>query len=87
MTDAEDEEWKHGAPCNGLQDVFYPHSTSDDDFAEPLRICRACPVQSECFAFALKMKEIFQGKRGVWRAKHGVIAGITPAPLGRPRKL
>lgn len=75
VTDADDEEWKHGAP-----------STSDEDFAVPLAICRACPVQQQCFDFALKVKEIYRGKRNVWRSKHGVIAGITPAPMGRPRK-
>lgn len=46
--------------CGGMQDLFF--STARADWAEAKLVCRRCPVQDVCLAYALEAKET----HGVW---------------------
>jgi hypothetical protein len=55
------EEWMADALCAGIgPDPFFPEDTGEA--AEGKRICRKCPVQSECLDYALANNEQY----GIW---------------------
>ena len=56
-----ERQWRLRAACRGLDtELFFPDNVLDSEI--PMRVCRNCPVQVECFA-----------DRSVW----GVWGGTT----------
>lgn len=50
--------WQHNAACRGEPDpeIFFPATRSEEDrqrATEALTICRRCPVQRDCLAWAI----------------------------------
>jgi WhiB family transcriptional regulator, redox-sensing transcriptional regulator len=50
-------DWRDNAACREIDlDLFFPLGTSERELirvAEAKRVCRACPVQAQCLAWAL----------------------------------
>lgn len=55
------DDWQDKAACAGRDDLD-PMSQDEDDKAEMLRVCKACPVREECSAYADE-KEV---SSGIW---------------------
>lgn len=53
--------WRDRAQCVGKEDLFFDGSREQ----AAKNICRTCPVQTECLAFALRTHESY----GVWGGK------------------
>lgn len=62
-------DWMAQAACSGMAGLF---DVEDDKYAEAacLNLCRACPVQPICLAYALVLE-----RRGL---RHHVFGGKTP---------
>ena len=63
--DADDESWRDGALCRGMDGaLFFPPSASWSRWSEGagLGVCRRCPVRVECLTFALVTGE----RHGIW---------------------
>ena len=64
------EPWRHKAACNGHDmSWWFPEKTGgrNPDTARAVAICRSCPVQANCLAFAQEQPEF-----------HGIWGGLTP---------
>ena len=68
LTDLE-QTWQHKAACRGPnQIIFFPPSRLERRSEKRLRearakeICGECPVQGDCLAYALKIRE----QHGIW---------------------
>lgn len=62
--------WRDNAKCRGLDpEIFYPQveEVEEEDAAEAIAVCNACPVREVCLEHALARRE----KEGVW-------GGATP---------
>ena len=84
-------DWMKDAACRGADPaLFFPPNGSGQpqpDFSEALAICRSCEQIQACRKWAIETGDIVKGK-----ARHGVIAGLTPVyrvrtgrPVGRPK--
>ena len=63
-------DWMHDARCKEIGgEPFFPEPGGDSEPAK--RICRQCPVQTECLSHALTIEE-----SGVWSVM-GVWGGTT----------
>jgi WhiB family redox-sensing transcriptional regulator len=61
----DDGRWRHRAACKGMDPaLFYPER--GNAVSEPLAVCRRCPVQAPCKAFAIRFRE-----PGVWGGTTG----------------
>ncbi|WP_327591672.1 WhiB family transcriptional regulator [Streptomyces chartreusis] len=62
--------WRGEALCKGKPvDLFFPTSSSEDE-AEIIGLCKVCPVRTECLAHALDEHlnhGVFGGTSGKWR--------------------
>lgn len=70
-------QWYDRAACRGLPpDLFYPErdTPNGQNGQNAAEVCRACPVISECFEYAIKMGE---DEFGIW--------GGLPPKKRRPR--
>jgi WhiB family redox-sensing transcriptional regulator len=61
-------DWRQHARCGGVDPEIHFPAHDADGTAAAKRICRKCPVKSECLAYALEHDE-----------QHGVWGGMTPA--------
>lgn len=60
-----DLSWKDQALCAQVGgDVFYPERDEQSTIKEAKQICRGCPVQALCLAFAVENDEAW----GIWGA-------------------
>jgi WhiB family redox-sensing transcriptional regulator len=59
-------EWHQRAACKGQTDVFFPARGENTEPAKQL--CRTCPVQSECRAYAVDNRTVATGSElaGIW---------------------
>lgn len=59
-------DWRDYAACDPSNaDLFFPESSGiphDVDIAAAKRICKRCPVQAQCLAYAMEHDE----RTGVW---------------------
>lgn len=64
-------DWMDEAACTGMEALFDSAASDDEKFAEQacLNLCRSCPVQALCLAYALVFEH-----RGL---RHGVFGGHT----------
>lgn len=63
--------WADSAACRGRDpELFHPKIGRRDIFDAPKAICRSCPVEDECLAFALTTE-----KAGL---ENGVWGGMSP---------
>jgi WhiB family redox-sensing transcriptional regulator len=61
---SEEKPWAVFAACRDQDpDIFFPLTTTGE--REAIRICRGCPVSSDCLEFALEARIRF----GVWGGK------------------
>ena len=68
------EEWKLDGVCRTVDpDLWYPENSSPS--WEAKRLCRNCPVVTECLDYALDNKEMF----GIW-------GGLSPRERQRVRR-
>lgn len=62
--------WRRHAACAGMPaEGFYPGPGDHEAIAAARRVCRGCPVRSECLADAL-----------AWEAcgrRHGIVGGLS----------
>ena len=57
LPEDRDQEWRLQASCRGLDpQSFFPGTVGEADI--PLRVCRNCPVDVQCFGQ--------RGKAGIW---------------------
>lgn len=55
-----DQPWRDQAACRGLDpELFFP--SSGQRIAEPLAVCRTCPVRTDCLEYALEHE-----RNGIW---------------------
>lgn len=67
--------WREQAACRGLpNDWFFIES----DFELGKRICRRCPVQGECLAYAIKTKSF-----GIWGGVGAADRGVFDMNVSR----
>lgn len=72
-----DDDWRDKAACRGVAtNTFFPDD--DDDAAEAVAICAACPVRELCLEFALATRQ----DDGVW----GGLTGTERRRLRRRRR-
>jgi len=73
--------WRDDAACRDADpDLFFPVSTTGSalrQIDEAKRICRACPAQGQCLAWALDQPIT----DGVWGRHHGGRAALYPKPM------
>lgn len=73
------EAWQAQAACLGADtDLFFPDERDTETRDRALDICSACPVTSECLAWALAT----EGRR-YYKNRHGIWGGTTPSRRGR----
>lgn len=73
--DLDERPWAAYASCrNADPELFF--AASDGGEAEAIRICRGCPVQGECLAWALDT-----------RVRYGIWGGLTERQRRRVRRL
>lgn len=71
-------DWMDDAACKGKTDLFFPNGHKDITYiAGARKICRSCPVKSQCLDYALEFPHT---------DIHGVWAGLTPRQLGAEQK-
>lgn len=59
-------DWRSLAACiNEDPEIFWPRWTGDPSKSRALKICQGCVVQSECLAYAQKIR----APGGVWGGK------------------
>lgn len=71
--------WTDHAACHGQPtDIWFPHPADETGRETAIRVCDACPVATNCLAWALKAEAgvgaqyrygIFGGLTGVQRAR------------------
>jgi WhiB family redox-sensing transcriptional regulator len=55
------EDWAEWAECKDTHvDLFFPADQGPDQYAK--EICRQCPVEADCLAYALNLPE----EHGLW---------------------
>ena len=53
----EDMRWTDQASCIGTDpEAFFPEDRGSDYVPEVKRICKGCPVQSDCLSFAVRYR-------------------------------
>lgn len=71
------DNWRKSSKCGADPELWYPISETSAvgiaQVAEAKRICRSCPVISECRADVLAR----EGGRNV-TSRHGIAAALTP---------
>ncbi|MFD6970710.1 WhiB family transcriptional regulator [Streptomyces sp. NPDC059949] len=65
-------DWRQAAACTGLADLFFPHDDRRDE-PQAKKICRRCPVRTECLNAALAE----EGTANQW-ARYGIRGGLNP---------
>lgn len=60
------EEWMQRAACLDIDpEIFYPEKGNHLAATQARKVCRGCPVQSDCLTHALERGERF----GIWGGK------------------
>jgi len=58
-----DGEWMLQSACRDLDpEAWFPASGKPEDAPAAVKVCRTCPVQSECLAYAIE----FAPTAGIW---------------------
>lgn len=79
-----DRAWRHLAACKGKTELFFPDDNKNggrnsgalmQQYALAKRICSECPVQSQCFSYALTNNI----QVGIW-------GGVSMSPMARRRR-
>lgn len=58
----DDEAWKKRAACLGSGVSFFPDPAETSEMYRAKKICRACPVRSQCLDYALSLPD----QIGIW---------------------
>lgn len=68
------EDWRRQGTCASVDpEVMYPHS-DPTDIKTAKQVCARCPVSRLCLRDIIR----HEGGKDVY-ARHGVVAGLTPA--------
>ncbi|MFF3497416.1 WhiB family transcriptional regulator [Streptomyces sp. NPDC002795] len=71
---AGSDDWRSKGTCASVDpDVMFPHS-DPADIGNAKRVCARCPVSRTCLRDIIR----HEGDKDTY-ARHGVVAGLTPA--------
>lgn len=73
IAEAPGIDWMAKAACKGVTGMFYPEDKDRSNYTAAKKLCRACPVRSEC------------AEAGIDEV-HGVWGGMSPRERARVRR-
>ena len=92
---ADDWDWQLSAACRGMDVETFYHPAGErwhqknERITQAKRICRRCPVISQCATWALRTREPYEVWGGLSETERADILGVQslryPAPV-RPGK-